>query len=140
VSARVELKGFDELIAALTVAPVEIRAEGLQIVRRVTEGARQEIAAAYSQHTVTGTLAKRVTAEFPSTQILIGIVKSRAPHSHLFEFGTKQRRTATGANRGTMPAVDPAIFVPIARHWRAQMFDGLLAMMRAKGFVLHVTG
>lgn len=132
MSVKLTLDGFDELIGELTRAPQEMRAEGMGIVREETEGAAAEIRNQY--HTKTGTLAKRVETEYPSTQVLVGIVRSRAPHAHLYEFGTQKRQTNSGANRGTMPAALPAVTVPIARRRRLRMIRRLADMLTRKGF------
>jgi hypothetical protein len=73
-----------------------------------------------------------VRTQYPSATILVGKVLSRAPHSHLYEFGTKRRRTAKGANRGAMS--EKAITVPIARRRRARMARRLVDLLRSKGF------
>jgi hypothetical protein len=57
-----------------------------------------------------------------------------APHSHLFEFGTKPRQNEAGANRGRMPRAD--IFVPIVQKWRERMYTRLLTMLANKGFLV----
>jgi hypothetical protein len=134
MSARIQWDGLNDLIRDLTNAPRDIRDEGLTIIREETEGAANEISQQYARKT--GTLAARVTTEYPSSTILIGIVKSRAPHSHLYEFGTKKRETNAGANRGTMP--EKEVTVPIARRRRSRMYRRLGDMLRAKGF--EVTG
>jgi hypothetical protein len=56
-------------------------------------------------------------------------VKSKAPHAHLYEYGTLKRYTrGTGAHRGKM---DPTpTFVPSAQRWRARMVDDLIALLK----------
>ena len=134
MSASVVLDGFDELVQALTNAPKAIRDEAFPIVRKTTEAAAAEIRAVYSQHTKTGNLANRVRTAYPSSTVIVGIVQSTSPHSHLFEFGTKPRTNARGANRGVMPAhkTTPAI---AARH-RAQMYQELREMLARLGFTV----
>lgn len=134
MSSRVVLKGFDELVTMLTTAPEHIREDGFQIVREETEGAAQEMRNAYQSHSRTGRLVRRVVTEFPSARILVGIVRSKAPHAHLFEFGTKPRRNAAGANRGVMPAASPEVVVPIARRRRERMVRRLAEMLVRMGF------
>lgn len=145
MSSRVVLEGFDELVAELTKAPDHIRAEGMTIVREETEGCAQEMRNVYASHSKTGTLIRRVVTEFPSSTILVGMVRSKAPHSHLFEFGNqgktryytgtdKRGRTYENASRGVMPAAKPEIVVPIARKRRQRMTQRLADMMRRMGF------
>ncbi len=131
MSGRVQVTGLDELIAALHTASADVRTEGMSIVRDATEGAANEIRQAYPRKT--GTLARRVGTTYPSSTLLVGIVRSAAPHSHLYEFGTRQRRTASGANRGAMPAANPEITPVIAARRRRLMVDQLIDMVRARG-------
>lgn len=126
----VRLEGFDELIHQITNAPKAIRQEGFEIVRDETEGARTEIAQSYPVKS--GRLANRVQTSYPAENVLIGIVRSAAPHSHIYEFGTQQRRTSKGANRGVMPA--HKVTPDIARRRRLRMFRRLSEMLERLGF------
>jgi hypothetical protein len=61
----------------------------------------------------TGNLKKDVRAKDESAgDAVLFRVRSLAPHSHLFEKGTRRRQTARGWNRGVMPA--HPIFIPEA--------------------------
>lgn len=130
----VQLTGFDELVQALTDAPDHIRDQGMVIVREETEGAKTEIETEYGQHSKTGKLAKRVKTSYPAESVLIGIVSSTAPHSHLYEWGTRKRRTANGANRGAMP--EHKVTPRIAQKRRERMFRRLKEMLVRLGFTL----
>lgn len=130
----VQLTGFDELIQELTNAPRDIRDDGMVIVKEETEGAAIEIAAEYARHSKTGNLAKRVKTSYPAESVLIGIVQSTSPHSHLYEFGTRQRQTASGANRGRMP--EHKVTPVIAQKRRDRMFRRLREMLIRRGFVI----
>lgn len=123
-----------ELVQMLTDAPKEIREDGMSIVKEETQAAAMEIGMAYSRHSRTGRLARQVTTEFPSTTILYGQVLSRAPHSHLFEFGTRKRHTDRGWNRGAVPEADPQVTVPIAQRRRERMMRRLADVLRQRGF------
>ena len=134
MSARVQWSGLDEFLREFGSIPQKLHDEGMTIIREETEGAAVEIAQQYAQHVHTGRLARSVRTLYPSSTILVGIVKSVAPHSHLFEFGTKQRRTLSGWNRGTMPKASPEITVPIARRRRGRMARRMVQMLRRAGF------
>ena len=121
----VQLQGFDELVQELTNAPKDMRDDGMVIVSEETEGAAIEIANEY---------AKRVKTSYPAESVLIGIVQSSSPDSHLFEFGTKERKTANGANRGRMPKQEPGVTPVIATKRRARMVRRLIEMVRGYGF------
>ena len=131
MSGRVVVTGLDELIAALDKAPREIRTEGMAIVRDTTEAAATELRQEYGRKT--GNLASRVGTTYPSTTLLVGIVRSAARHAHLYEFGTRQRRTSSGANRGAMPKADPQITSVVAPRHRRNMYDKLIQMLRGMG-------
>ncbi len=132
----VQISGLDELIQAITDAPDHIRIDGMALVRQATEDAAREIAATYPKGP-TGNLQKRVKTIYPAEAALIGVVKSTAPHSHLWEFGTKERKTRAGANRGKMPAhKDHAqkVTPSIAEKHRSRMYQGLREMLTRMGF------
>lgn len=66
----------------------------------------------------TGNLKKDVRAKDESAGDAIAFrVRSLAAHSHLFEKGTRLRRTSRGWNRGVMPA--HPLFIPEAIQRRA---------------------
>jgi hypothetical protein len=127
----VVLSGLDELRHELTHAPEEIRREAMDILKECTEGAASDMA-----HRYPGSLGRSVRTSYPASAALVGIAQNTAPHSHLYEFGTKARRTAKGANRGVMPAASPAIVVPIAQSWRERMVTRIMAMLASRGFLV----
>ena len=132
-AVSVDLAGFEALIQELRNAPDDIRSDAMDIVRDTTEAAAAEIREAYPRGP-TGNLKKRVQTFYPGSTVLAGIVKSTAPHSHLYEFGTRDRKTKAGANRGRMPKPNPEITPRIAVKHRTQMFKRLVDMLRGKGF------
>lgn len=132
MSAQATWTGFDELVRALANAPEEIHSEAAAIIKEETEGAAIELATSYPKKT--GTLARRVRTEYPKD--LVGKVKSKAPHAHLWHWGTKVRRTAKGANRGQMPAANPEPLVPISRRRRARMMRRLKDLLIRRGFTI----
>jgi hypothetical protein len=132
MSASVRLNGFDDLVRQLTAAPEQIRQQGMAIVKEETEGAATEIRLRYP--TKSGALVRGVRTEFPSSTVLVGMVKSGARHSHLYEFGTATRQANSGANRGQMPKPEPPIFVPIVMRRRQRMYQRLAEMLRQMGF------
>jgi HK97 gp10 family phage protein len=137
VSARIEWDGLEDLIRKLTDAPREIREEGFAILKESTEQCAAEIAQRYPKKT--GAMSRRLRTIYPSTQVLVGVIQSTAPHAHLVEFGTQQRRTDKGYNRGKMPPADPQVVVPAAQKHRARMYQRIKEMLIAKGFELSET-
>ena len=127
---RIEWTGLDAFLRDVHAIPQTLQREGFVIVREETEGAAAEIVQQYPRKT--GALQRRVKTTYPSSTILVGLVLSASPHSHLYEFGTKKRTNAAGANRGVMPATP--VTVPIARRRRARMSRRLVDLLRANGF------
>jgi len=133
MSARVQWSGLRELVEALAKAPQNVRDDGMAIIRDATESTAADVRSAY-----TGTLRARVRTTYPSSDLLVGIVQSTAPHSHLYEFGTGPR-SFNGANRGQMPkaANGAGILVPAAQRHRLVMFERLKALLVGLGFRLE---
>lgn len=121
MSAGFSFDGFDDLSRTIEALPDDLsRRELAPVVRSHADGLAAELRTAYDQGG-TGTLAARVSAEVGRDPRGLRMkVRSRAPHAHLYEFGTVRRFTAgTGANRGTMPA--QPTFIPAAIRWRERM-------------------
>lgn len=132
MSGRVQVTGLRELAEFFAKAPDAIRAEAMDVVRETTEAAANEIRPQYPVKT--GTLRDRVRTTYPASTVLAGVVLSSAPHSHLYDFGTRQRRTRSGANRGRMP--EKAVVVPVAQRYRVRLVEQLKAVIRRFGFVV----
>jgi hypothetical protein len=132
VSARVRMDRLNELIRELTIAPKAIRDEGMEIIREEVEGGAQEIRSAYPEGP-TGRMRRGVKTEFPSSTILVGVIRSTDPASHLWEFGTQQR-SYQGANRGSVRPHPTT--VPIARARRRRIHERLKTMLTRKGYQL----
>lgn len=134
MSARMVFSGLDELLREMSRLPETLRAAAREIVRDETEATAREYRAAIPTHT--GNLARSVKTRYPSEDVIVGQVFAGAPHSHLFEFGTKARRTSTGANRGAVR--ERNVLVPIATRNRRRMRTRLVTMVRRQGF--EITG
>lgn len=135
MSASIEID-VTALREALEAVPDTLRRETLgPIVRESAEGLAADLRGQYANTKRTsinpGTLASRVVVE-PGRdgRGLLAKVRSKAPHAHLYEYGTVQRRTnETGANRGTMPA--RPTFVPLAIRWRERMVRSAASALRS---------
>lgn len=137
MSVRLEFDGMAELRAALKAMPSELTHEASAIVVSHAEEAERLVESAYPQGP-TGRLRRGVrTQRNLSRTIASAIVKSTAPHSHLFERGTGARRTRKGWNRGRMPvAPESQRMVPIAIRVRRRMVNQLIAMVERAGFTV----
>lgn len=130
----VQWSGLNEFRAALRNLPAELAEEGGTIVLAHAAEAERLVEAAYPE--VTGNLKRGVTLKTEGSRFgAVGIVKSGARHSHLFEKGTGPRRTASGANRGSMPqAPQHQQMIPIVIQVRRRMVKALMTLVERAGF------
>jgi hypothetical protein len=139
MSATVKLEGLDDLLAELLKLPETLKAEAAQIVLEAAESCKREVQAAYPTGP-TGNLKRGVTMNVDSNS-RFGVaarVKSNAKHVHIFENGTQQRHTNSGANRGRMPrAPESERMIPIVIRARRRMVQQLIEMVQKHG--LEVT-
>lgn len=138
-NTRLSLQGMAEFRAALRQLPEDLAQEAGVIVQAQAEFAKDQIQRAYP-HGPTGNLQSRVTAtkESESRFGARSIVRSRAPHASIFEFGSKARRTNTGANRGRMPKAPASeAMIPIVVRRRRAMVSALIDLVRKAGFVVE---
>ena len=130
MGVKVQWNGLTEFLNEFRALPHEIQTDGMAIIRDETEAAAQDMAREYPK--ATGKLIRSIRTIYPASQLLIGIVNAKAPHSHIVDFGTGPRKTSSGANRGIMPA--KTVAVPIARRHRSSMSRRIINLLRSKGF------
>lgn len=133
----VKWDGLAEFKADLHALPADCVEEANGIVLTHAESAKQQIVAAYP-FGPTGNLKRGVTMRRDfSQQIASATVKSGARHAHIFERGSRQRRTRQGWNRGRMPeAPFTQRMIPIVIRVRRQMVNALIAMLERKGLIV----
>ena len=160
MGAKVTFDGLDELRAALRKLPQALAEEAGAIIDRRAQNTAAAIRAAYVKRTTglnpterrktpwyaPGNLKARVTVAVERQDVAVhATVRSNAPHAALYEFGTgslnvthpgKDRKTATGANRGST-APRPTV-IPIAMRERKAMNTELVDVVKRAGF--EVTG
>lgn len=134
MSGRLEMKGLSELRAVLRQLPEETAQEANVIAFAHAQLAKQQIQAAYPQGK-TGNLRHGVTVTRADQRFSArAIVRSRAKHAHLFEYGTKTRKTKAGWNRGRMPEAPPTqAMIPIVIRQRRAMVRALIDLVRRSG-------
>lgn len=106
-NVTVEFTGWREFIERMKHVPDVVKADADDVLREVAEsmaGAVRERYAVRSGKLRRGVRVRRLAA-------MAYQVKSGAPHAHLYEQGTRPRRTRTGANRGVMPRFGPIFAV-----------------------------
>jgi len=151
MSIEVRWEGMNEFRKALKDLPEELHSEASDIVMAHANEAAILARDAYPVRTTglnpsllrktrwfpPGSLKSRVRAPRNESKVLLAKfrVRSDAPHAHLFEYGTKERRNKSGANRGAMPeAPENQAFVGYATRVRRRMVVALIALVRRAGF------
>lgn len=151
MSAHLKIHGLDELIAGLKKLPADLQREAAVIVQAQAEQMLVEVQGAWPVGP-TGNLRSQVRVVLTS-DVVGGIkaqVLSTAPHSHLYERGTKGPRAYTGQGRiktrknppgwkvgkntGVMPA--RKLFVPIAQLRRRVMVAALVDVVERAGLTV----
>jgi hypothetical protein len=133
MSSQVRFEGLAELQAALRALPAQLLEEATAIVEGTANGAHSEIGGKYPA----GPLRDRLTLTMShNTAGVLAVLRQPMKEAGWFEKGTEARHTATGANRGRMPA--QKVFLPVYYRRRRQMWVDLKAMVERHG--LTVTG
>lgn len=132
---KLQMDGLSELRAALRQLPEHLTDESSAIVQAHADDAERRITNAYAEGP-TGNLRRGVTKDhYKGRFTSSAIVRSRAKHAWIYERGTQQRQTRTGANRGRMPAApEPNRMIPIVVRKRKQMVEALKDLVRRAGF------
>jgi len=149
VNAKLEIKGLDELRAALKKLPADLQREAAVIVQAQAEQMAVEVVGQYPH--VTGRLKSLMRVVIQSD--VIGGVKaqvlSTAEHAWIYEHGSKPRaytgqgRIKTrknppgwkvGKSTGTMPP--HKMFVPIAQLRRRVMVAALVDVVERAGLTV----
>ena len=124
-----KLIGGDRFVADASQWLMRLRHEIASASRkRAAEIASRTLS--YYPHGVTGNLRKglRVREVTSDNYQVQEQIKSRAPHAHLWEWGTKARHTRKGWNRGVMGKARVGM-VPIAIQERAKLMRAIRAIL-----------
>ncbi len=152
MGVRLSFDGMDEFREGLRNLPQALASQAAQVVQGSAEQAGQAIRSNYpirqtnlhpgprrkSPWYPPGNLHNRVTVTNQSSGVSARyVVKSSAPHAHLFENGTGRRSTQSGANRGSMPAAPIGErMIPVVIRVRARMVSQLVEIVKAAGFTV----
>lgn len=135
---RLVFSGLDELRAVLRRLPEECAVEAGKIIEGEANAAAAEMRQKYPVRTGNLMQGVVVTRVDRGKYAAGAIVKNRARHAHLWEFGSQVRFTKRGANRGAMPEPPNPVFVPAMVRARTRMYQALRDLLTRKG--LSVTG
>lgn len=132
MSVKLTFTGRAEFLQALRDLPEHLRAEGGHLVEARANGAHVDIKAGYVNHKHSGNLLDHVTSEPHETAFgVIWEIKSTARHAFIFENGTQIRKTAKGANRGSMPPGH--VFIPAMQRARRLLTNDLIGLLERAG-------
>jgi HK97 gp10 family phage protein len=116
------IAGLEALIRSLEALPGEIKAAAAEIVDDTAEEMAADVIQRYPKRE--GRLRAGVVIDRSATSALRVKVRTKAPHAHLYEYGTVQRFHArNGKSVGTMPA--QPTFIPAAQRHRRRMVEKL---------------
>ncbi len=129
---RLVFNGLAELRAQLRNLPAELTAEASRITEASANSAAAAIKQAYPKGETGNLIAGVTVTHFDKGRFSAGaILKNRAKHAAIFEYGTQARHTSLGRNRGAMPP--GRVFIPIVIEKRRQMFEAFKAMLTRHG-------
>lgn len=134
MAVRLIFDGMDELREGLRKLPQELAQKAGQVVQATARQMGQELQLNYPRGK-TGNLKRGVRVTFDVSNVSTrGVVRSAAPHAHLFENGTARRQTTRGANRGAMPkGPTDELVAPRASRARKRMVEQLIAIVHEAG-------
>lgn len=133
------ITGLEELRTALRNLPTELRDEAAGIVTSTVDRVAAELHTAYPDGG-TGNLRRGIKKTIDKSAFGVrGTVTSTSRHAHLWEFGTQNRRTRQGWNRGRGPSHIRQGLISISLRERRKMEQGLIELVRRAGFEVSVT-
>lgn len=131
MSGRVQWANLEEFRVALHDVPVLLRGTALRIVDQATDDTFAALYANYPRGE-TGNLRGGIRVHKSATdRVILNEVASTAPHAHLWEYGTENRKTKKGFFRGrVIPARARGLETlrSLAARFRRRMLDQLAAL------------
>jgi len=135
-SVNLFLDGLDELRKALRDMPDELTNDAIAIVATAAADTASEVKTVYP----TGPMRDGVVVTDRSHQYQARfVVESRTPQAVWWEYGTENRVTKQGWNRGSEPAHKDQGLVSIAKRHRVLMKAALVALVQSAGFMVTET-
>lgn len=133
---QLRLDGLTELRAALRQLPADLAADAADMVVHSVDMTAASLIQSYPLGD-TGNLRKGVKKTITRSQVaVVGEVKSTSPHAHLWEFGTQNRRTQHGWNRGRLRNQYNRGLVGITLRERQALNTNLIDLVRRAGFIV----
>jgi hypothetical protein len=137
VSVTLLLDGLDDLRKALQDMPDALTNDAIGIVAGAAHDCADELKTVYPP----GPMADHVVVEDRSQQYQARfVVESTTEQAVWWEFGTQNRQTQQGWNRGSEPAHPQRGLISLARKHRVTMRAELVALVQEAGFDVRDTG
>lgn len=134
---QLRLDGLPDLIAALRRLPAELANEAAEYIDDAIEVTAASLIQSYPLGD-TGNLRKGVKKTIQRSPFgAVGEVKSTSPHAHLWEWGTQNRHTRQGWNRGKLKNQYNRGLVGIAIRERKKLNAKLIELVKRAGFVVE---
>lgn len=139
MAAGVTWSGMTEFKREIKAIAPDLAKETDTIFLEAAEAALARIYQTYPRGE-TGNLRKGLYVRTPKGTLAGAILIQAAPHGHLYEYGTKKRKTARGYNRGWMfkkdglsPSQGKPTFIPIATEFRDKAMSEVSLWLFAHG-------
>lgn len=133
-NATLSWDGLTELRRALIEMPAALQEESVPLVLYHARASEGQLLVRYP--TVSGRLRRGVSLkQSRGPGVVSAVLRSKAPHAHLYERGTTIRKTKKHANRGRMPAT--YTFNRVVVPSRQRLFDDLVQLLVRRGFVVR---
>lgn len=130
-SVTVDLDGIDELTQALRDMPDHLTNEAIVIVLSAANDTRDELKRVYPEGPMSAALhVEDRTRQYQARFVVV----SPTEQATWWEFGTENRHTQKGWNRGKEPAHKDKGLLSIAKRNRRLMRAALVAMVQREGF------
>jgi hypothetical protein len=136
---RIVFEGLDEFKAMLQALAGTLTQDADAIVDHFAEITASSVRQVYPLKE--GRLRRGVKVQTIRGKYIAGrAVRSTSPEAHLWEFGTQNRVTRRGWNRGRAPAHKPEGLVSIAIRNRRLMLAQLIALVQRRPFEVTNAG
>jgi Bacteriophage HK97-gp10, putative tail-component len=133
MSVNLFLDGIDELRKALRDMPDDLTNDAIAIVATAAEDAASELRSVYPNGPMRDGVVVTDRSQLHQAKFT---VESRTDQAVWWEFGTQNRTTQKGWNRGAEPAHKDRGLVTIARKHRVTMRAALIALVQSAGFMV----
>jgi hypothetical protein len=131
---KVTLDGFSEFYEALGAIPAGLTDASRPFVQKAADGTEAETVAGYPAGKGQMRAGVKQAEDVHEDGKFAIAVRSTAPEAHLWEYGTENRTTQKGWNRGAAPAHRSQSLLAIAESHRQAMNVELAAMVTNAGF------